>query len=194
MKNLVKLYSTVNPSTIKDGLTWYNEANKYCNVLAIQYNKPIDVVCAILSALSPATNYEQNKKDTLNLLAGTKGYRCSTYGSNVSKARLIVSGKLSPANAFSLKTGPKTYNFYRNVLHPDSNEYCTIDRHAYAIVTDDTHIHLTPKRYELIAGHYKRAANKLGIKPCQLQAVLWVDYRNKQNISFKKFDNVDCPF
>jgi len=194
MKNLIKLYNMA-PSNIKEeGHAWYTDTHNYCAELSARYAQSIEVVCAVFSALSPATNFEANKKDCLNLLAGTRNYRCTTYGSNVLKARNILSGKVRPENAFSLKTGPKTFSFYYNVLNPQDGTHTTIDRHAYRIATGNEVKSLSPNQYQRLANYYARAASKIGILPCQLQAVLWIDYRNKSKITFKKFADIEVPF
>lgn len=183
MRNLVKLYIDAD----KSGINWYVEANLFARKVAEQYNKPLKTVCAVISALSPATNWEQNKADTIGLISGKKGYKCVTYGKNVDKARRIL--RTNEA-LFSPKTGAKTYNFFYNIWQPESPEFVCIDRHAYLIATSDIYTGLTPKQYNVIADHYKKAASKLGILPSQLQAILWTDYRLKQNISFTN----KCPF
>lgn len=186
MKNLVNIYNQLSNKT--EGVDWYWQANLFCRQVAEKYDKPLAVVCAILSALSPATNFEQNKKDCLNMvrLGGSRGVKCGTYGANVEKARRLIRGKLLPENAFSLKTGAKTYNFYHNVLTPESTEHITIDRHALRIAGIDKQ-KVTPKQYREVSEHYKRAAMKIGILPSALQAVLWVAYRKEQEIKFKEY-------
>lgn len=191
MRNLSKLFDKAD----KSGLNWYNEANEFCKEIANRYNLSLSQVCAIVSALSPGTNWDVNKRDSIGLIETSKGLRnykhnYTTYGKNVLKARRILSGELLPENAFSLKTGAKTFNFYHNLLEPDNVNYLTVDRHCYTIATNETYKSLTPKQYEKIANHYIETARRLSLIPCQLQAVLWVDYRIKQEISF----NIDCPF
>ncbi len=193
MRNLVKLYSLVPEETKIQGLVWYREAHNFCQTLSEQYGLSIRQTCAILSALSPATNFEQNKKDALNICARTKGYKCGTYGPNVEKARKIRDGQIEPDKAFSTLTGAKTYSFYFNILQPESPEHVTIDRHAYRIAKGCDYTSMTKNQYLEIVKAYTRAAKRIGILPCELQAVLWIDYRNKENIFFKKFDIV-TPF
>lgn len=183
MRNLVKLYNEAD----KSGINWYVDANLFCRKVAEKYDKPLRTVCAVMSALSPATNYEQNKADLIGLISGKKGYKCGTYGPNVAKAREII--RTNEA-LFNPKTGAKTYNFFYNLWVPESPDYCTIDRHAYTIATNEAYKALTLKQYEAIADHYRKAAKKLSILPSQLQAALWVDYRVKQEIQFVN----KCPF
>ncbi len=197
MKNLVIAFKKVGPESLRDGLAWYQTANSFCQSLAGKYALDCSKVCAILSALSPATNYEQNKKDTeglIRLLTGRiQSYTCTTYGPNVRKARAIFEANDNYIQFFNLKTGPKTYNFFLNVSNPIGNEV-TIDRHAYRIATGLEYKHLTVKQYDILADHYRKAAKVLGILPLELQAVLWIDYRVKQEIAFKEYQTIDCPF
>lgn len=191
MKNLSKLFNKAD----KSGLNWYNEANGFCIELSAKYGLSLSQVCAVVSALSPACNWEQNKRDTIGLIETVKGLRkykhkFGTYGANVLKARRILSGELLPENAFSLKTGAKTFNFYHNLLEPDNVNWVTIDRHAYTIATGEPYKALTKNQYSKIADYYKETARKLSLIPCQLQAVLWVDYRIKKEIEF----NINVPF
>lgn len=191
MRNLAKLFN----QSDKSGMNWYNDGHEFCKELATKYNLSLSQVCAVVSALSPGTNWEVNKRDAIGLIESYLDLRkykhkFTTYGANVVKAQKILSGEIEPGKAFSLKTGPKTYNFYRNLLEPNNPDFCTIDRHAYTIATGETYKSLTPKQYKDIAMHYTKAAAKVGILPCQLQAVLWVDHRIKQEISF----NIDVPF
>ena len=181
---LLKKYKQV---TDHSGLNWYREGNEWCKRVAEGHNLSLVTVCAIVSALSPGTNWEQNKRDALAIIKGKKGYRPTTYGRNVAKARTILKDGVP---RFSIKTGPKTYNFFHALVNPETTEHVVIDRHAYVIATGKPYIGVRGKQYDLIAKRYKRAAKKLGILPTELQAVLWVDYRHKENIKF----NIDVPF
>lgn len=190
MRNLVKLYN----QSDKSGKDWYRQANEFCRSVATKYDIELPVVCAILSALSPGTNWEVNKRDCEGLIVANKGgkyrFRFTTYGQNVIKAQRIYKGELSPFEAFNPKTGAKTYNFFLNVLNPENPVPVTIDRHTYTVATGETYKGLTPKQYGLIVEHYHKAASKLGILASELQAVLWVSYREKENISFE----IQAPF
>src|SRR5690348_11108139 len=125
MSNLIKKYNQVIDHSGKD---WYRQGHSWACAVAEKYS--LVTVCGIISALSPATNWEQNKRDTINLIKGTKGYKCGTYGGNVAKARQILKTGIPK---FSRKTGAKTYNFFHNLLEPDNSAFVTIDRHGYFI-------------------------------------------------------------
>ncbi len=179
--NLINLYN----QSDKSGLNWYREANQYCQNLADSHSIDLKIVVGIVSALSPASNWERNKQEAKWLIESYQGHKVAkfkfvTYGQNVVKAQKIVSGELHPDKAFNEKTGAKTYHFYNAILEPENANWVVIDRHAYAIATGKTYsVGLKGKQYRLIADKYKRAAKRLNIVPSKLQAVLWVGYRNK---------------
>lgn len=188
MKNLVRLYN----ESQKEGADWYPQAKAFCHDLANRYGMPLETVAGILSALSPGTNWDRNKLETEWLIRLHKGekvakFKFTTYGANVIKGEKIAAG-LSPYEAFKERTGPKTFHFFHCIL--GSAEHICIDRHAYAIATGEAYKGLTPKQYREVADHYRRAAKRLGITPSTLQAVLWVDYRNKLSKSL----DTDVPF
>ena len=203
MKNLALIYRKIEE---KKGANWYFEANHFARNVAKSYQVDFKKVCAILSALSPGVNWEQNKKETVTLIRinqglHTKKFNFSTYGHNVVKAQKIYDGDIDPDKAFSLKTSPKTYNFYHNIVHPESPDYVTIDRHAFRIATGEEYDRISPKQYRELAAHYKRAAKRLGILPNILQSVLWEWYREenvnkykKYNLSLGGFVQEDAPF
>lgn len=182
--NLITRYHQV---TDHSGLNWCREGNSWCRGVAESHNLTLETVCAIVSALSPGTNWEQNKKDALAVIERKTGYRCTTYGRNVAKARAILKDGVP---GFSMKTGPKTYNFFHALLDPSATEHVVIDRHACTIATGQPYVGVRGEEYNLIAERYIRASKKIGITPSELQAVLWVDHRIKENIKF----NIGTPF
>lgn len=168
-------------SPLMEGHNWYREARDYCQSLADEFNLPLANVVGALAALSPGTSWDRNKLETrwlLAILAGHKvaKFKFTTYGANVLKAERIAKGE---TGLFNPKTGPKTYYFFLCIMDPENNQHVCIDRHAYRIATGLEYKYLTPKQYNAIAEHYRKHARKLGIKPMELQAVLWVDYRKK---------------
>jgi len=185
MTTLLQMYKSVPKTQLKNSVNWYNKANNYANYLSTRYKVDFNKVCAVISALSPACKWEVNKKDAEKLILcyvlndNFTNYNISTYSANIVKAWNILVSTKNPIEFFSLKTGAKTYNFYLNILQPSNDNYVTIDRHAIAIhkgnkVTKQTH--LTVKQYNNIANDYKETALKVGLIPCQLQAVLWEYY------------------
>lgn len=183
--NLIKIYKSVSKQGINKGLNWYSNANSFAGYLSDKYKVDFNKVCAVISALSPACNWSQNKKDAEKMIVcfaydlNYQEFNFSTYGQNVAKAWNILS-YLGPKKLedkfFSLKTGAKTYSFYLNILDPSDASHVTIDRHAIAIFEGRKHSGskgITSKQYKDIARAYIETAKSLNINPCQFQAILW---------------------
>jgi hypothetical protein len=172
MKILIKKFELLPEPAGKD---WYREAHALAADLAARHHTTTDVVAAVLSALSPACSWAQNQKDAAALLDNLE-HTPVTYGHNARKARSIILKELNPANAFP-KTSPKTWNFYNNILYPESRDFVTIDRHAYRIATGQRSLKFGLREYREIAEMYRKASKKLGLLPNELQAILWTNYK-----------------
>lgn len=111
----------------------------------------------------------------------------STYGQNKSKAvNLINTADLGQIG------GRKVTSFYKNILNPSCPDNVTIDRHAaracyglkgLKMSSDDIPPIASDKRYNQYKVLYKRLADKLGILPNQLQAIIWVNFKKELGLS-----------
>lgn len=187
MENLSIAFKSIRKSEISQNSGWYNKASIYANYLSNKFCVDYDKVCAVISALSPACSWAQNKKDAEKMIfcyandLNYANFNFSTYGANVGKAWNILqyNGKDLLNSFFSLKTGPKTYNFFLNILDPGNINFVTIDRHAIAIFLGQKKSGskaITTKQYRDIANAYISAAAKVGLLPCQFQAILWSNH------------------
>lgn len=101
MKNLTIIYRKITDNQIiTQGLQWYKEANELCQKLAEKYSLPVSKVVGVFSALSPGTNFEQNKRDAEAIISGKSGHKCTTYGANVAKARAILASDKDPTKNY----------------------------------------------------------------------------------------------
>lgn len=176
VENILARYNRASTAQIEAGLVWYEEAHNYAKSLGV----PIANAAAVISALSPACSWETNKRDAKAMVEKRKGYRFSSYGPNVAKAQRC----LQDPGQFSEKTGAKTLNFYHNILDPSNPHWVTIDRHAAAVAegrTNSGSVRLTVKQYRAYAAAYKEAAFRVGLLPCQLQAIVWIEHIESQN-------------
>jgi hypothetical protein len=162
----------------------------------------------IIAALSPGTSWNQNIIDANNLCSllnvgkDIKSIVCTTYGQNKLKAYYLYQNKeITKNECFKVLLGcsvrvNKTSSFFLNILQPDQDDICTIDRHAYRInlgITEAIDIPLTEKRYKCMNEAYKKAGNYLNISAIEIQAITWLTFRRLNNIiRDKQFDTV--PF
>lgn len=177
VENILNSYNKASSAQIEEGLNWYRDANQFARTLPV----PLTNAAAVISALSPANKWSTNKLEAQAIIHNVPGYRFCTYGQNVEKARIALR-EPEPERLFSEKTGYKTLSFYHNILNPEDPNWVTIDRHAAAVAEgreNSGSVRLTVKQYRAYAEAYKTAAFILGILPCQLQAICWVQHISK---------------
>lgn len=204
MKNLVKILIQANTIEIENGLNWYKLARDELMKLAIKYNVNENLVYAVCSALSPRTTWQKNLNDTESVLKwynnngnvlNKKSYpTVTTYKQNLYKAIRILFSKNT--DVFSTC---KTFNFYHNIMAPDNEDYITIDGHMinayYGRLGKVLNKHFTPKYYNRIAKQYIKLAKLCNIKPCQLQAIIWLAFKRINNIKVNWRDyQTNLPF
>jgi hypothetical protein len=208
VKNILAIYKQSTESEKISGLKWYQNVNDICRLMAVKYKLTDVQAVAIVAALSPGTNWNQNVIDANNLCSLLSVYTdihritVTTYGPNKLKAGYIYSQKeITEDEAFKVLLGSskrvnKTSSFFLNILHPEQSENVTIDRHALRInlaLTEYPDFALTEKRYLLMVNAYQLTAKELEINAIQLQAVVWLTFRRLNNIiRDKQFE--DVPF
>lgn len=182
--NILWFLEQASQAAYEDGMNWYQDAYKWSMFKADQYDVDAEVVAAIISALSPRNEWSRNLYDTDRLLmcyergdSGPELVRSATFSKNVLKA-----WKVRHTSDVSLvMTSPKTRAFVDNITWPESKEV-TVDTWAYRIAEGDLALPakgLNEKRYLVYADAYKSAAQTCGLRPCEVQAITWVEARDR---------------
>ena len=177
-KNLDYFFNIATKQDIKNGLNWYNEANKEAYTIAKKYKLDVYLVAQVVSALSPRNKWRQNIKDTDKVCeAFTFGLhptdiKVCTFHTNKFKAFNILAKNTEITNK-SLKT----FNFVNNIAYLD-NSFLTIDIwHLRACFFNDIKINnasIGKLAYQQIKVLTINKANKLGLKGFELQAIIWL--------------------
>jgi len=182
LRNLTHYWSLADWDTIQEGTYWYANAHDWAYQLADEAGASLERVCAVTAALSPAVKWDVNKRDTEALIYGylngtEQDTVVSTYGQNKQKAIDIL--KYGPEY---LGKGMKTLSFYQNILHPDRCGAVTVDRHAFkALHRDEEGGASTVGRvaYRKAREGYVRASKSFGVRPHELQAIIWTSYKKE---------------
>jgi hypothetical protein len=206
--NILQIYKQSTEDEILSGKQWYHQASDISKLMAVKYQLTDIQTAGIIAALSPGTNWSQNIIDANNLCSllhvgkDIHSITCTTYNKNKLKAHYLwLNSNLTENEVFTCLLGAskhvnKTSSFFINILHPESSENVTIDRHAFRInlgITELPAIALTECRYKLMENAYKTASYKLNISAIELQAIVWLTFRRLNNIiRDKQFDIV--PF
>jgi len=203
--NILDCFERASSNTIVEGGVWYPTANVFAELVgkklhqsghAVLESKHEKIVmgAGILSALSPQTNWEQNKEmafyfaETLD-----KPNWCTDI--NYNKAVNIVAYPNAP---FGLQTvilenyvakilnGKKTTAFFHNIVNPyGENNLPTIDRHAISIYLGRRCTYrelvrgLDGTANKTISNAYIKASKMLECTPQLVQAVTWVQWRKE---------------
>lgn len=157
------------------------------------------MAAAVVSVLSPRNKWDRNKTDAETLVrtalsgGSLQDFAVCTFTSNKRKAwDLVLSGGkgFQPEKFFK---GLKTRSFYDNISCPDSR-CVTIDTWAVRAARDVEERwsgSLTPKQYKALEAEYQEVADYVGLRPMDLQAVVWVGIRNKTNNKEPTFEMVN---
>ena len=187
-RNLLACYYQALTDEQLSGRYWYRMANRTCRLIARQYGVRLSQAAGVLAALSPGREWSLNVQEAEGLISawqsGARGKDLPLVGSygrrNVEKAARILQGE-SP---LSILGGPKVRAFYQCVLNPRDLESVCIDRHAkcaaYNVVASEDSrwfVVRTEAEYEYLAEHYRKVAGIVGLKPMELQAIVWVTWK-----------------
>lgn len=159
-----------------EGLRWYPEAYDIAATIAGRTGLPIEVVAAIISALSPRNKWHRNVLDAAMyaeaaVCGGTMPKAC-TYGANQRKAWAIAtSGDISALR------GRKVESFIANIARRDYSRV-TVDVWAIRAATNGAKDAVTSDgEYRAVELAYQAVAAEVGIAPAHLQAIVWVVVR-----------------
>ena len=111
-RNLDHFFNLATAEQIKEGREWYQLANDFCKITALEYNTDPLKVASVVSALSPRNKWSQNLKDAKKVFqAISEGKEANqikvcTFNKNKFKAFELAKG-----NIFITEDSPKTFNF-----------------------------------------------------------------------------------
>ena len=185
-RNIIKCYETASLSSIRDGATWYKEAQDIATVIGrlggFKNHQALFVGAGVLAALSPQVEWGDNIQWAIQLVV--KGIRKQPYA-NHNKALRILQGE----KPYTVLGGAKVRAFYKAIVAPEGSGEPVIDRHALAIymgrnVTEKELQYLqSPKVMGRLQWAYKKASNEMGIHHHDLQAITWLEWRANKGLT-----------
>jgi hypothetical protein len=174
--NILKV---LNKAKETDRNDWYKRAHEWCKAQAKESNLSLAAVVGIVSAVSPLKQWELNKRIAVNYISnGTSGHTKN----QMDKARKILALK-SPTDeqVTNILRGPKTTNFYLNIMHYGDSSHLTVDRQAIQValgrIVSDKEMSMTEPQYNWFKECYIYTANILGMRPSMLQSITWLTWR-----------------
>lgn len=182
---IIRAFRASSSSDRENGETWYPRANAWCAQLATEYSTTLETVAGVCAVLSPGSEWSRNQSATIQaLVAHSNGDALpawlSVYGYGaINKAYRILNG----ADPLDVLSGPKVCAFYDCILRPTESRAVVVDRHARCLAlglarsTKNGNVK-SENEFIWLSRHYANAANRLGVLPATVQAVVWVHWRN----------------
>lgn len=189
-----ELYNLCDPAVKQAGSQWYAVAHAQCRAIGSETGYDVNIVAAVVSALSPGVKWADNLQWAAKLLSAASaaqgaeaiaGY--TGYKANAHKAWAIARKECKPEDAFGEQKSPKTWAFWRNLRDPGEWRPVTIDRWMLRI--RGFHKNLTWKAYNALADEIREMARECGAVPNAVQAALWCVARErgtKQNAAMEQ--------
>jgi hypothetical protein len=167
------------------GKVWYHNAHVFAQTVASRYGLPVQKVIGILAVLSVQNRWDLNKRDAESLIRAAYEGRDPadvSVGTYAIQKRKAIDILRAPADAIigemiGTKYAPKTIAFFANILDPSGTADVTVDRWILRGLGLENvggggngYIAL----YRRVESLFKDEAKRLGLRPCQLQAAVWV--------------------
>lgn len=171
--NILVAWHSADSDARSFGIEWFGKANS----LATELGKgDTSKGAGVLAALSPMCSWPENVKKARQVFDNG-----STYGltDSVSKAIRIANGE----DALSVLGGRKVRTFYGNIMLTNLDNV-TVDRHAFDAAYNtpglSDRVGISKGRFDAVENAYRDCARVIGISPAQLQAVVWVYWRENR--------------
>lgn len=187
VSNLVTLYTEQSlRSDRMMGLEWYPTAHQIVCEWSSAYERSIANVACVIASISPQCDWPRNliiADETL------QGHNVPSIGgalpANLRKAQRVRDERLSSLlDVFP--GGPKVNSFSTNLAGDYS--VVTVDAHALQAALNDVTSTRTLKwaAYAVVSSAYVQAAQRLGIQPAHLQAIVWVTWKRLNPAASKR--------
>ena len=168
-----------------EGKQWYGQARGFAEEVSRAYDLPIERVIGVIAALSPSVYWAANKLQAEALCRAhadgedLDAVVLTTYGIQVKKAHDVLETPATAVRGVLGRRAFKTQNFYDNMLYPWADtQAVTIDQHIIdAAGFSDYWVYGARWCYNLLADAIREIAIKHGMLPCQVQAIIWITYK-----------------
>lgn len=196
VRAILDVFADATAEEFAAGVTWYSgQARQACDdiraAVSAVHGRTIShrTAAGILAALSPSTGWGDNTAGAIEFVC--TGSMLAQTPINNDRARSILNG----ADPSDVLGGRKVRSFFANLNDPHRSGPVTIDRHALSVLFGlrlserAQKVYLSLGGYTYAAAAYRAAARFLGMRPHELQAVVWVVWRRQQGAT----RNADRP-
>jgi hypothetical protein len=165
------------------GLAWYDRAHAAAESMAAESGLTVRQCAGVIAALSPrcqwASNVTAARRMVLAAAADESQPVANGTLANRAKAWRIACGE----DPRAVLGGPKVRAFFANIM--GDVEAVTIDVWA-ARAAEGRRNENAPvrRRYQLLAHAYRRAGERRGMHPRDVQAAVWTAYRRRHGVQY----------
>lgn len=192
LQNIRKVLRQVDAIDRQEGMVAYERYHDLLSRIANHYSAPFDKTVAVFCSLSPNNDYMGNLRSTVSVLQGWQEGRgvddvtVSTYKACRNRAWAYLTGRAEFVNR---TRGQKVLSFYQNILDPSDMQPVTIDGHMYCIWAGKrmtmVKVAYLKFHYNTVAGAFREVAREEGIRPNQLQGMLWFTWKRINNVLYR---------
>lgn len=191
VKNIINIYLAATDDEKADGVKWYRVALREATKIGKEFGVSKHTVVGVIAALSPNLGWTVNVRNARDMVQCFTGggsiddVTVSSYPLNKQKAwRMLEEKVVRKDKLMKILNGPKTTAFFANIFGID---VVTVDGHAKNIHDGERRVlknnNVGVKEYREIAKAYHEAADTVGIKGYEMQAITWVAWRRMHNIN-----------
>ncbi len=186
VEKLLDIYNDIPPAEREYNRHWYWRAHNICHNISLNTTVPMRNTVAVMAALSVNVGWERNVKEC-RAICTEEDISFTTYGKQVEKAYALRDCDDVDVERVLCKdpmlSGMKTYRFFKLIEKPWRNDLVCIDSHAISAARGVKLSNKNPLRkptgyqYRCYEADYLWAARTLGLRGCELQAIVWCRWR-----------------
>lgn len=193
VSNIQAIFALATPEEIKQGRSWYLEAQQACDEIANRHSLPLQIVVGVVAALSPNNRWDRNLTDADKLCAtfmrgdAVESVKVCTYHAMRAKAwGILEDGPSDPEEVARALKGQKIVAFFRCIM---GQNVCCVDGHALNIWRAERHplksdkTNVGVRLYRTISDDYAQAGHKHGLKAYEMQAITWTVWKRVHSIT-----------
>jgi hypothetical protein len=178
-----KWLSLATAQDLADGLAWYDRARQMAEAMSAETGISVRHCAGVIAALSPRQQWGTNVAGAWRMLrAAGEGEGepiVAGLSANRAKAWRIAQGEGPDA----VLSGPKVRAFYANIL--GDVDAVTVDIWAARAAEGRENPHAPERRrYRLLSESYRRAGERRGMCPRDVQAAVWTVYRRTHGYQY----------
>ena len=169
------------PEETAAGKGWYAVAHEWAKIVGEAAGwtgqRSIDRGAMAIGVLSPRVRWAQNLDDAMAIATDDFDYNVVAFGTNVRKAVVILAHDVSDSEAMEEVGGQKVQAFVDNIRKPLHSSAVVLDTHMcklFDIPAKDLELKGV---YEALADGIRIAAHAYHLRPCEAQAIAWVNTR-----------------